>query len=288
MSWRREETRKSVLDSLKEGAEVFAFDTETSGLSEKKDRIVEFAGIRYLVQNGCLVPQKQFNTYIRLPDNIVMDEKAFAAHGLSRAFLSDKPEETDIIDDVFAFFRGDAPKIISGYNSGFDIRFVGEMYKRNGLDFCPCVNLDVLEMARDRVSKAECKSHKLGDIAHFFGLDENVSFHNALDDIMITGKLLSVFWKEYQEETLPDKATLRLPTIKGVSFWEGHQGFSRIYVNTSEGEFYYDIRRKTWEEKEIGTMKNVNMEHVVTEAMKAIGATSEKEFTNFKGKVFIN
>jgi DNA polymerase-3 subunit epsilon len=96
-------------------------DTETTGLS--------FATGDRLVEIGCVELVNRFPTgrtyhcYIN-PERDVPDG-AFAVHGLSTAFLSDKPRFAEIAD-AFLDFIGDAPLVI--HNADFDIGFLnGEL-----------------------------------------------------------------------------------------------------------------------------------------------------------------
>ncbi len=78
-----------------------------------------------MVEVGCIeminrVPTGQtFHAYFN-PDR-TMPAAAEAVHGLSGAFLSDKPRFVEIAADLLAFF-GDSPLV--AHNAGFDLGFV--------------------------------------------------------------------------------------------------------------------------------------------------------------------
>ena len=98
-------------------------DTETTGLDPSSGhRIVEIACVELVnyVPSG-----RTFHVYLN-PQRVMPDE-AFAVHGLSAEFLSDKPLFTDIYGD-FLNFVGGARLII--HNAEFDLKFLNAELKR--------------------------------------------------------------------------------------------------------------------------------------------------------------
>lgn len=93
------------------------FDTETTGLDPKTgDRLVEIGCVELLN----LVPTgATFHAYYN-PERD-MPAGAEAVHGLSAAFLSDKPLFRDTAHE-FLDFIGDAPLV--AHNAGFDFGFI--------------------------------------------------------------------------------------------------------------------------------------------------------------------
>lgn len=96
-------------------------DTETTGLNPATgDRIIEIGCIELINrrQTG-----KTLHHYINPERDIA--EGAFAVHGLSREFLSNKPVFAQIIDELSDFIRG-AEVII--HNAPFDLSFLNNEY----------------------------------------------------------------------------------------------------------------------------------------------------------------
>jgi DNA polymerase-3 subunit epsilon len=92
-------------------------DTETTGLDPRSgDRIVEIGCVETL---NHMPTGEYFHCYVD-PERD-MPEGAFAVHGLSSEFLSDKPKFAEIVDS-FLEFIGDAPLVI--HNAEFDLRFL--------------------------------------------------------------------------------------------------------------------------------------------------------------------
>lgn len=93
------------------------FDTETTGLDPQSgDRLVEIGCIEMVnrVPTGAV-----FHAYFN-PDRS-MPAEAEAVHGLSSAFLADKPRFAELAEELLAFL-GDAPLV--AHNAGFDFGFL--------------------------------------------------------------------------------------------------------------------------------------------------------------------
>ena len=121
------------------------FDTETTGLeADKGDRIIEIGCVemvdRQLTGN---------NLHLYINPERASHEDALRVHGLTEAFLSDKPKFAEIVDQLLDFLRG-AELVI--HNAPFDIGFVNAELKRlkRGMltDHVGSVR-DTLLMARD-------------------------------------------------------------------------------------------------------------------------------------------
>lgn len=98
-------------------------DTETTGLDPQDGhRIVEIGAVELHnhVPTGNVYHQ-YINPLITMPD------QAFAIHGLSDEFLSDKPKFSEIAKE-FLDFIGSAKLII--HNAAFDIKFINAELKR--------------------------------------------------------------------------------------------------------------------------------------------------------------
>jgi DNA polymerase-3 subunit epsilon len=118
------------------------FDTETTGLESKVDRVIEIGGIE-LVDH--FPTGRTFHKYISPGDRKVHSD-ALAVHGLTDEFLKDKPTFAEIVGDLQEFFH-DAKWI--AHNANFDIGFINAEFERLGL---PPVEgeqvVDTLAMAR--------------------------------------------------------------------------------------------------------------------------------------------
>ena len=92
-------------------------DTETTGLNPATgDRVIEIGCVELVNRR---LTERTFHHYINPERDI--DAGAYAVHGLSRAFLSDKPVFAQIAEDLIEFVAG-AELII--HNAPFDLGFL--------------------------------------------------------------------------------------------------------------------------------------------------------------------
>jgi DNA polymerase-3 subunit epsilon len=92
-------------------------DTETTGLNPATgDRVIEIGCVELVNRR---LTERTFHQYINPERDI--DAGAYAVHGLSRAFLSDKPVFAQIAEDLIEFVA-DAELII--HNAPFDLGFL--------------------------------------------------------------------------------------------------------------------------------------------------------------------
>ena len=92
-------------------------DTETTGLEPRLGhRIIEIGCVEVIDRK---VTGKRYHQYIN-PEREI-DEGAEEVHGISTAFLADKPLFADVVDDFLNFIRG-AELVI--HNAPFDVGFI--------------------------------------------------------------------------------------------------------------------------------------------------------------------
>lgn len=150
------------------------FDTETTGLSpEEGDRMVEIAGVEMVdrVPTGA-----SFHFYFN-PER-PMPAEAEAVHGLSDAFLADKPRFAESADALLAEL-GEARLV--AHNAIFDFRFLNTELERAGRPAVSAARMvDTLEIARRRFPGAK---HTLDALCTRFGIDRSARVvHGALID----------------------------------------------------------------------------------------------------------
>ncbi|MDY0746090.1 DNA polymerase III subunit epsilon [Paucibacter sp. R3-3] len=119
------------------------FDTETTGL--------EAAGGDRILEIGCveMINRQLTGRYLHLYINPerASHEDALAVHGITEAFLADKPKFAQIVDE-FIEFVADSELVI--HNAPFDLGFVNAEMKRLGR---PPIN-DVVSGVRDTLLMA--------------------------------------------------------------------------------------------------------------------------------------
>lgn len=160
------------------------FDTETTGLS--------FSGGDRLVEIGCIelfnrVPTgARFHAYCN-PDR-AMPAEAFAVHGLSDAFLADKPRFAEHAGDLLEFL-GEAPLV--AHNASFDFGFLnGELRQCGRAPIAMERMVDTLVIARARHPGAK---HSLDALCTRYGIDRS---HRQLHGALLDAELLAQVYVE--------------------------------------------------------------------------------------------
>jgi DNA polymerase III epsilon subunit family exonuclease len=102
-----------------------ALDFETTGLSAKRDRIIEIGAVK--VTPDC--PYDSFSTYVNPGKPI--SPSATAVNGITDAMVADAPSESDAIRQLVDFI-GDVEYIVA-HNAPFDIGFLEEACLRSGV-----------------------------------------------------------------------------------------------------------------------------------------------------------
>ncbi|GEP09695.1 DNA polymerase III subunit epsilon [Methylobacterium gnaphalii] len=159
-------------------------DTETTGTDAKGgDRLIEIGCVELInhIRTG-----KTFHRFVN-PQRPV-SEGAFAVHGLSDAFLADKPVFADIVDALLEFC-GDARLVI--HNAAFDVGFLNMEFARLKPSAPPPIVLedvvDTLALARRRHPGA---ANNLDALCSRYGIDNTKrTKHGALLDAEILAEV---------------------------------------------------------------------------------------------------
>lgn len=274
--WRNNQNKEAVLSAMFSYDQMIFFDLETTSLSAKTGRVIELAAIRYEIGEGTAFSEiGRLHVYIN--PNMPLPEKIVELTGITNAMLCDKPEEQEVFGQIKAFFDG--TPVLCGYNVGFDIGFLEQMYLRNSAILGEHTVIDVLEMARDAL---DVPKYSLGAIAEELGILPEGSLHSAMTDIETNVNAFRLFWNGYfVEKEEPERNKLQ-PKVYCVRFWEGYKGFSRIYVETSAGTVYYDVRRKYWGNKN-ADFGSLDMAFIEQQAWTLIGVDNQNDFGKYKG-----
>lgn len=160
------------------------FDTETTGLSfSNGDRLVEIGCVELVnrVETG-----RTFHCYFN-PER-AMNAEAQAVHGLSDAFLADKPLFAHKAEELLDFI-GDAPLV--AHNAGFDFGFINGELGRCGRAIVALERMvDTLQIARVKFPGAK---HTLDALCTRFGVDRS---HRVLHGALLDAQLLSQVYVE--------------------------------------------------------------------------------------------
>ena len=188
-----------MLDSLFERYDcLLILDTETSGLSFKKDQIIELAAIKLVKNDGEIVIVDQMDEFIRLPEGQALDPKIVELTHITDEMLRTQGlSEGDALGRFVKMFAGERTLVIA-YNAHFDLSFLYYSLARHGLAAAlrGIGMLDALTVYKDRRDYP----HKLENAIEQYQLqDKVVNSHRAIDDTLALKEVLIAM-----EQELPD------------------------------------------------------------------------------------
>lgn len=155
-------------------------DTETTGLDPAQGhRVIEIGCVELINRR---LTGKHFHHYLQ-PDREI-DAGAMEVHGISNAFLADKPRFAEICEAFLSFIKG-AELII--HNAPFDVGFLNHELRLLGKGHGPvtdiCRILDTLAMARQLHPG---QRNTLDALCKRYGIDNTQrTLHGALLDAEI-------------------------------------------------------------------------------------------------------
>ena len=157
------------------------FDTETTGLSPLTgDRMVEIGCVELFnrVETG-----RTFHAYFN--PGRPMPSGAEAVHGLTDAFLADKPGFHERCEELLEFI-GDS--VMVAHNASFDFGFINHELGLCGRPLvCLTRMIDTLTLARQRHPGAK---HSLDALCTRFGVDRSLRVkHGALIDAQLLAQV---------------------------------------------------------------------------------------------------
>lgn len=152
------------------------YDTETTGLRAKNDRVIELAAYDPELD-------KTFETFIH-PGGPIPPEVT-AIHGITDQMVKDAPSFADVALDFMKFCEGDVV-LIAHNNDTFDVHFLRAEYERSGFQMPEWKFLDSLKWARRY--RPDLPSHKLQTLRELYGIAENRA-HRALEDVKVLTKV---------------------------------------------------------------------------------------------------
>lgn len=152
------------------------YDTETTGLSPERDRIIEIAAydptrdctFQRLIHPGCPIPAE-----------------ATAIHKITDQMVADSPNFGEVAREFMQFCDGDVV-LIAHNNDAFDLQFLRCEFPRHQLEMPAWQFLDSLKWARRY--RPDLPRHSLQFLREIYGIPAN-NAHRALDDVIILHKV---------------------------------------------------------------------------------------------------
>lgn len=160
------------------------FDTETTGLDNKADRIIEIGAVEL---DNRFPTGRTYHVFIN-PEGRQVHPDALAVHGISNEMLADKPRFAEIIEDWFAFIS-DA-KLIA-HNANFDVGFFNAEFARLGFPPIDTARvIDSLALARRRHPMGP---NSLDALCQRYGIDNS---HRTKHGALLDSELLAEVYIE--------------------------------------------------------------------------------------------
>ncbi len=193
-------------DRLLQESEYIVFDTETTGLSVRSNKIIEIAAVR--VKNGQVGEEFQrfINPHEPIPHNITQ------LTNITDDMVKDAPE-LDVVLKEFLAFAGNG--VLVAHNARFDMGFLQSNLKSIGEK--PLMNpvIDTLEVARWLYPSM--KNHRLNTLADKYKIKlEN--HHRAIDDsIALAGIMIGLFKEAVESKNVITVSDLNQDVGKDLS-----------------------------------------------------------------------
>lgn len=186
------------------------FDTETTGIDYKNERIVELAGFDP-------AGNRTFCQFIN-PGRPIPKE-ASAIHGITDDMVKEAPSFGAVWTE-FVAFCGEEAVLVAHNGEAFDRPFVIEEAKRNDVLVPDWPLIDTLKWSRKY--RPDLPKHSLQYLRQVYGVKEN-NAHRALDDVMVLHEIFSIMIDDLSYEKVLE--LLGVPTALGDTMPFGkHKG----------------------------------------------------------------
>ncbi|MBO4412843.1 MAG: 3'-5' exoribonuclease [Clostridia bacterium] len=169
---------KNVLDT-----EYVVFDTETTGLDPESCEIIEIGAVK--IKNGIIC--EQFQTLINPKRPIPAD--ATEINNITNEMVKDAPKIDVAIRDFYRWTRG---ATLVGYNLPFDLKFIQNAIKNEGLTF-DNPGIDALVIAKNKLI---LKKYKLSEVVKRLEITLD-NAHRALADAVATAEAFLILMRDY-------------------------------------------------------------------------------------------
>lgn len=176
------------------------FDTETTGISPKNDRVVTAATVSRVAAQENHIRDWLINPGVPIP------ERASAIHGITTEYArlhgQDPAEALDQINEVLANQMA-KDQVIVVFNAGYDLPLLEVDSRRNGVrtlrerlggEVIPVADPLVLDRAVDRYRRGK---RTLSDMAQHYGIAVPDDTHQAHVDSILTLDVLQSILQKY-------------------------------------------------------------------------------------------
>jgi DNA polymerase III subunit epsilon len=174
---------------------LFFLDTETTGIiGMSSGSLIDIAIVK--VVNNKIIDK--FQSYVKPKGKFEITNEALNIHGITKDFLSDKPEFDKVFENIMKFINLDFTIFIS-HNYNFDYSVICNSADEYGIDIHsffkinPFKFIDTIPLFRDRFN---LKKLQLDEILKFLKIKDFRNKHSALEDAILLseayGKLFDI------------------------------------------------------------------------------------------------
>ena len=220
--------------------EYVAFDLETTGLYNRRDKIIEIGAVR--MKNGEEIDR--FQTFV--DPGCKLERRTTDLTGITDEMLKGAPKIETVLPE-FLKFVGDS--YLVAHNADFDTSFIYSACKEQGIAYT-LTSVDTLTISQNLLS--ELHKFSLDVVAKHFKL-EDFNHHRAGDDALICGKIMRKLIPMLQDLGVSDvqsinnameplrpahrQETMRCQHI--VLFAKNQTGLRNLYRLISEANLYH-------------------------------------------------
>ena len=230
-------------DSLRDLDQDFiCFDLETTGLSNKKDRITEIGAVR--IHNGEVTDH--FDTFVN--PGMPIPPRITELTSITDDMVKDAPSEKEALEAFYAFC-GDPDTVLVAHNAGFDTGFLRAAGERCEIPFT-MPYIDSVPICRALLPGI--KNAKLDTVAAYLKVKQE-HHHRADDDAAVLGEIFLRLIQRLKEDRGATKVAeinsalaggdpKKLPSYHMIILVKNHTGLKNLYRLISAGHLDYFYR----------------------------------------------
>ncbi len=217
-----------------------AFDLETTGLYNRRDRIIEIGAVR--MRNGEEIDR--FQTFVN--PGCPIEKRTTDLTGITDDMLIGAPSIEDALKAFLAFVND---SVIVAHNADFDTGFISRACQEQGIPY-ELTSVDTLVIAQNMLTSLN--SFSLDVVAKYFNL-EDFNHHRAGDDALICGKIMSklipllneigvMYIQQINDAMIPLRPSHRQKSVRCqhiVLFAKNQLGLRNLYRLISESNIKY-------------------------------------------------